>query len=75
MTLKGNLSGKPIVIDVEVVVALINAYMLVIPNEKRTLPLSLQVLRFHEDLKGVLESEESAGIEMIEKRALKEEDV
>ena len=74
MTLKGNLSGKLVVIDIEVVVALINAYMVVIPNEKRTLSQSLKVLRLHEELNEVLKAEEAAGLQIIEKKTITEED-
>lgn len=73
-SLRGNLSGEKIVIDIEVVVALIDAYMTVIPNEKRTLPTALKVLRFHEDLREVLEAEEAAGLDTIERKAIEEED-
>ena len=68
ITLNGSLSGEEITIDIDTAVVLINAYMVIIPNEKRTLPDSLKVLRFHEDLKRVLAKEEKAGIEHIERK-------
>jgi hypothetical protein len=69
LTVQGVNSGKHLTISVEVVVSLVNAYMTIIPNEKRDLKTALKVLRFHEGLAELLKAEYQASAEYIEKKA------
>lgn len=64
----GQYSKKEMKIDVDVVYELINAYMTIIPNEKRELALALKVLRFHDDVRDMFTAEEKAGLEELERR-------
>jgi hypothetical protein len=66
--LQGMHSRKEIAIRIDVVVALVNAYMTVIPNEKRDLSMSLKVLRLHDDMKDMLMREVDAVQKEAEKR-------
>lgn len=74
ITVKGNLSGKAIRLEVKVIYDLVNAYMTIIPNEKRTLPEALNVLRFHDDVRELFNAEEKAGKETINRKFIEEEE-
>jgi hypothetical protein len=74
ITVKGNLSGKAIRLEVKVIYDLVNAYMTIIPNEKRTLPEALNVLRFHEYVRELFDAEEKAGKETINRKFIEEEE-
>ncbi len=74
ITLKGNLSGESIKFDTTLIGRFIDAYCLQIPNELRKTEVVFQVVHFFDDLLRVSKAEELAGLEIIEKTALKEED-
>jgi len=72
--LKGNLSGREIGFDTTLIGKLIDAYIKHVPGELRETVRVFESVRFYDELLRVLAAEEKAGMEMIEKRALKEED-
>jgi hypothetical protein len=68
--LHGKNSQKEIRIEVLVVKELVDAYLTLIPNEKRTMKMSLMVMRFHDDVKNMLISEATAVANEVHKRTL-----
>ena len=69
--LQGRNSQKELVIHVEVVKELVDAYLTLIPNEKRTMKTSLMVMRFHDSVKDMLIAEASAVAKEADKRTMK----
>lgn len=70
LTLQGLNSKKKITLGVTTVLELVKAYLLVIPNEKRELAMSLQVLRFHDSLRDLILDEQAAANTHMEKKAM-----
>ena len=68
--LQGRNSQKELVIEVEVVKELVEAYLTLIPNEKRTMKISLMVMRFHDDVKNMLLAEVAAVAKEADKRTM-----
>ena len=68
--LQGRNSQKELVIEVEVVKELVDAYLTLIPNEKRTMKISLMVMRFHDDVKNMLLAEVAAVAKEADKRTM-----
>jgi len=68
--LQGRNSQKELIIEVEVVKELVDAYLTLIPNEKRTTKTALMVMRFHDAVKDMLIAEASAVAKEAEKRTL-----
>lgn len=74
ITLKGNLSGESIKFDTTLIRRLIDAYCVHVPNEIRKTETVFTMVHFYDDLLRVSKAEELAGLEIIEKTALKEDD-
>lgn len=68
--LQGKNSQKEIVIQIQVVKELVDSYLTLIPNEKRTMKTSLMVMRFHDDLRDMLIAEATAVAKEAEKRTM-----
>ena len=68
---QGQNSHKTISIQVDVVLALVDAFMTKIPNEKRELAMALKVMRLHDDLYNLLKEEATAVQKIGEKRTNK----
>lgn len=66
--LQGRNSQKELVVEVEVVAALVDAYLTKVPNESRTTKMALRAMRFHDAMKGVLVAETEAVAKEVEKR-------
>ena len=73
INLIGSLSGKTIIIEVDTVVEMCKAYMVDLDNSKRSLSVSLKVLRFHDALSDLFNAEEIAGLDHINKKLMAEE--
>lgn len=72
ITVMGINSRETVVIRIDVVKELVEAYLRKIPNEQRTLPMSLQVLRLHDDLAKIVKAEHDAAGEYIERKTVEE---
>lgn len=68
--LQGRNSQKEISVEIVVVEELVEAYLTLIPNEKRNMKMSLMVLRFHDDIKNMLVAEAEAVSNEAKKRTL-----
>jgi lysylphosphatidylglycerol synthetase-like protein (DUF2156 family) len=66
--LQGRNSQKEIVVKIQTVAILVEAYLTQIPNEKRTTKVSLDVMRLHDDLTSMLIVEAAAVAKEAEKR-------
>jgi len=71
IVVKGQNSQKTVLIEVDVVVALVEAYMTKIPNEQRDTKMSLKVLRLHDSLARLLIDEVEAIEKIAERRTVK----
>ena len=68
--LQGRNSQKELVVEVEVVAALVDAYLTKVPNESRTTKMALRAMRFYDSMKDMLISEAEAVAKEAEKRTL-----
>ncbi len=66
--LQGKNSLKELVVEVEVVAVLVDAYLTKVPNESRTTKMALKAMRFHDAMKDMLVAEAKAVSEEAEKR-------
>jgi hypothetical protein len=70
ITVQGFNSKKPLTISLMVMARLMEAYMVQIPNEKRDIRTSLEVLRLHDNFMKLVADEVEAADEIIEKRTI-----
>jgi len=70
LTIQGINSQHQVTIDLNSLLELIDTYMTVVPNEKRTLATSLKVLRLHDKFKELLLKETEANERYIEMKTM-----
>ena len=69
--LQGRNSQKEITIEIQTVAILVDAYLTLVPNEKRTTKIALKVMRFHDNLNRMLIDEAAAVVAEVKKRTMK----
>jgi hypothetical protein len=72
ITVYGINSDKEISIDLVVVAKLVDAYLTLIPNEKRDAASALRILRLHDAILELSKAEVSAAAKYIEKKTKEE---